>query len=76
MIKTFTASVASSLMTSFNWMAAANADYKQAQKLQHLSDDHLADMGLTRQDAVAIMDNSGAAKAKPNRARALQLRRA
>jgi len=76
MIKTFTASVASSLMTTLNWMAAANADYRQAQKLQHLTDDHLADMGLTRHDAATLLDAPHRSSGTPNRARAIQLRRA
>jgi len=75
MIKTFTASIASSLMTSLNWMAAANADYRQARQLQHLTDDHLADMGLTRREAETLLDASTARSTAPNRALSLQLRR-
>jgi uncharacterized protein YjiS (DUF1127 family) len=75
MIKTFTASIASSLMTSLTWIAAANADYRQARRLQHLTDDHLADMGLTRHEAETLLDAPTARSTAPNRARSLQLRR-
>jgi uncharacterized protein YjiS (DUF1127 family) len=76
MIKTFTARIASSLFAALNRVAAADAAYRQADRLRHLSDDHLADMGLSRRDAEALLDAPHSGSGTPNRARAVQLRRA
>lgn len=38
-------------LTVLNWIADADRRFREAQKLKSLSDEHLADMGMTRADA-------------------------
>ncbi|MFT5362728.1 MAG: hypothetical protein ACI9VX_000346, partial [Dinoroseobacter sp.] len=39
------------LLRILNWIAARDADYRQACKLRNQHDTHLKDMGITRQQA-------------------------
>lgn len=39
------------LLRILNWIAARDADYRQACKLRNQDDTHLKDMGITRQQA-------------------------
>ena len=51
MTKTLTARIAAPFLTTLDWIVTRDAAYRQSRKLNGMSDERLADMGLTRSDA-------------------------
>jgi uncharacterized protein YjiS (DUF1127 family) len=68
--------IAQTLFTLLNRIAAADAAYRQAHKLRHLSDEHLADMALRRRDADELFDGPQGRRNMPPQAQAADFRRA
>lgn len=51
MTKTLNTRIAAPFLTALDWIVTRDAAYRQSRKLNGMSDERLADMGLTRADA-------------------------
>jgi uncharacterized protein YjiS (DUF1127 family) len=51
------------LLRALNWLAARDRRYRDAQKLRHMPDERLLDMGLTRMQANQVLYRSGRERA-------------